>query len=102
MKRRVLQQLRLLIDLLALADQDPDEVQVAKLARPPHMIKRLLASIALAQVECQAVLSGAYFAEDVVVGLPLEQRIANAGVSIVARVVQWRPLAVILGVDVCA
>lgn len=100
MQRRILHHLGLLVNILSLSDQDAGNVLVSRLARPPHVIERLLARIALAHVEGQLILCRANLAQHVVVSLPLEQRVADTRVPIVGGVVQWSPLSVILSVDV--
>ena len=64
------------------------------------MLESFLAIVALAQVESELVLRRADFSQDVVVSLPLQERVTDARVAIVRRVVQWSPLAVVLCVDV--
>ena len=60
MQRRVPKGLCLLIDVLAFTQQDPDSIQVPVFARPPDVLERFLAVVALAQVECQLVLGGSH------------------------------------------
>mmetsp|Transcript_13437 Transcript_13437/g.16099 ORF Transcript_13437/g.16099 Transcript_13437/m.16099 type:complete len:251 (-) Transcript_13437:885-1637(-) len=95
----VLQQLGLLVDVLALSDQHSAEVEIAEFASTPHVIECLLAGITLTEVEGESVLGCADLAQDVVISLPLKQGIADSGVAVVGRVVQGSPLAVILGVN---
>lgn len=95
----VLQHLSLLIDVLALADEYSNKIKVTKLASAPHMIKRLLASVAFAEVEGKFILGRAHFSQNIIVGFPLEQCVANPGMAIVRCIVQWCPLAMILGID---
>ena len=64
------------------------------------MIKCLLASIALAQVEGKAILGGAHFAKYIVVGFPFKQSVADSWVPVVACIMQRSPLAVVLRVNV--
>ena len=95
----VLQHLSLLIDVLALADEYSDKIKVAELACAPHMVECLLASVAFAEVEGKFILCRAHFSQNIIVGFPLEQCVANAGMAIVRCIVQWCPLAMILGID---
>ena len=95
----VFQHLSLLIDVLALADEYSDKIKITELASAPHMVKRLLARVTFAEVEGKFILGGAHFSQNIIVCLPLKQSVANAGMAIVRCIVQWCPLAMILGID---
>lgn len=64
------------------------------------MLECLLAVVTLAEVESKFVLCRADLAEDVIVGFPLQECIADAWMAIVCRIVQRSPLAMILSIDV--
>lgn len=94
--------LRLFIHVLTFADQHPHKVKVALLACSPDVIESFFAVVTLAQVERKSILRRAHIDQHVVVSLPLEQQVANLGMTVVGRVVEWGPLSVILGVNVCS
>ncbi len=98
MKWRVLHSLRLLVDILALSDEDSYHVKLTVLASAPNVLERMLALVAFAQVESQLVLCRSYISEYVIVGLPLEKGVANGWVTIVGCIVQRSPLTVVLGI----
>ena len=64
------------------------------------MLECLLAVVTLAEVESKFVLCRSDFAEDVIVGLPFQKSVTNAWMTIVCRIVQRSPLAMILSIDV--
>ena len=99
-QRSVSHRLRLFVSILALSDEHAYQVEVSVLAGPPHMLESLLAVVALAQIEGKFILSAADFAQDIVVGLPLQEGVTDARMTVIRGVVKRRPLAMVLGIDV--
>ena len=99
-KWRVLKCLCLLVDILALSDQYANHVKVASFAGAPYMLECMLALVTLAQIEGQLVLCSAHILEHIIVGLPLQQGVANGWVAVIGCVMQRCPLTMVLCVDV--
>lgn len=95
------QSLSLLVYVLPFPNKHSHKVKVALLARPPNVTESFLTIVTLAVVEGEFVLSGPHVDQDVIIGLPLEQLVADSSMAIVGRVVEWGPLSMVLRVDVC-
>ena len=76
-ERCISQGLSLLIDILALSDQNTNQIKVSVLAGSPDMLECLLAIVTLAEIESKSVLRRADFTEDVIVGFPFKKSVAN-------------------------
>ena len=99
-QRSISHRLRLFVSILALSDEHTYQVEVSVLAGPPHMLESLLAVVALAQIEGKFILSAADFAQDVIVGLPLQEGVTDARMAIICGVMKRCPLAMVLSIDV--
>ena len=100
-QRSILESLGLFIDVLSFSDEYADHIEVSILAGSPNMLEGMLATIAFAQVESQFVLRSPHLSQDVVISFPLEQGVACSSMTVVRRIVQWSPLAMILRVNIC-
>ena len=101
MKWSVLELLRLFIGVLAFANEDPHEVEVAVPSRTPNDPEPELSLRVLADIECNLVLTIASIPElRVKIDGPSQEFFAHPGEAIVGSIVKRGPLALIESVDV--